>query len=142
MATGPHCPYWVDRRHGWEPVMKLRPYKYVLWKDWFRVKNVPTKKLNWDELEHLYKKLVKPKKSSPVTFRIKRSPKTKQFRCVVQAGNGEVILTGEPCKNRRDVIKMIGSVYQAFGSGAVTMIDETVTKKKPRLDNVVISKWP
>lgn len=123
--------------------MKLRPYKYVLWKDWFRVKNVPTKKLNWDELEHLYKKLVKPKKSSTVTFRIKRSPKTKQFRCVVQAGNGEVILTGEPCKNRRDVMLMLHNFIKAMSFGCHSIIDETVPVKKPRLNNSKLNRsWP
>lgn len=69
---------------------------------------------------------------APISFRIKRSPKTKQFRCVVRnEGNNEIVLTGEPCKNRADVVKMIQSVLAAIREGRVAMIDDTNPKPKP-----------
>ena len=76
--------------------------------------------------EKLNKLLMKTKM---VTFRIKRSPRTKQFRCVVVAGNGEVILTGEPCNNRRDVEKMILNLFWAFAEERIKTVDETFLKK-------------
>ena len=79
------------------------------------------------------------KTKASVTFRIKHSPKTKQFRCVVQARNGEVILTGEPCKNRQDVKDMISGMTNAIALSWYVVVDESEpakSKKKPRLENV------
>lgn len=83
------------------------------------------------------------KTKAPIIFRIKRSPRTQQFRCLVQAGNNEIILTGEPCKNRKDVQDMIENVLEAVASGRCTIADETVPTKKPRLDNSKLNRnWP
>lgn len=74
-----------------------------------------------------------------ITFRIKRSPRTKQFRCVVQAGNNEVILVGEPCKNRADVRKMILALTDAVSEGRFALVDET----QPKLDKSKLNlNWP
>lgn len=65
------------------------------------------------------------KASHPVTFRIKRSPKTKQFYFVTEGGNGEPTSTGETCKNRRDVQTTIERHIDAILDGRVEIKDDT-----------------
>lgn len=83
------------------------------------------------------------KQKAPISFRIKRSPRTKQFRCVVQAGNNEVIFTGEPCKNRLDVVHMMNNFIEAIREFNFSTTDETEPVKKPRLNNSKLNRpWP
>ena len=79
-------------------------------------------------------------KNKAITFRIKRSARTKQFRCVVVAGNGEVILTGEPCKNRKDVRKMIETFLDLIEGYNWSIIDET--KPAPKRSGSLNRNWP
>lgn len=64
-------------------------------------------------------------KQSPISFRIKRSPRTKQLRCIVRnEGNHEITLTGEPCKNEKDVRSMIEAHISAVLEGRYSIIVE------------------
>lgn len=89
---------------------------------------------HWVDRRHGWEPVNKMSKTKkPVTFRIKRSARTKQFRCVVVAGNGEAILTGESCKNRKDVQDTITNLISAIMDGQVEVIDETkAAPKKPK----------
>ncbi len=68
------------------------------------------------------------KTKNPVTFRIKRSKRTKQFRCVVVAGNSEPTFVGESCKNAADVDDTILSHIEAIREGRFEVVDEKGTK--------------
>lgn len=85
-----------------------------------------------------------PKTKSSVTFNVKSSTRTKQFRCVVKAGNGEVIFTGESCKNRRDVRKMITAFALSMTAGLFAIIDdfEAVPKKPKHYEGKLNRNWP
>lgn len=118
-------PHWVDRRHWWEPVKKYKTFK---WAGWFRVSTKASRSGigNWDQLEKHYdalKKSMPTKTKAPINFRIKRSPRTKQFRCVIVGGNGEPTFVGEPCKNRKDVHDTIASHIRAILTGNYVMPD-------------------
>lgn len=67
--------------------------------------------------------LMPTKTKAPINFRIKRSPRTKQFRCVIVGGNGEPTFVGEPCKNRKDVHDTIASHIRAILTGNYVMPD-------------------
>lgn len=97
----------------------------------------------WEDRRHGWEpvnKMPKIKTNGSVSFRIKRSPRTKQFRCVVVAGNGEVILTGEPCKNRKDVDSMIENFLTLIHDFSYTRIDET--KPAPKKHGSLNRNWP
>ena len=86
-----------------------------------------------------------PQKSrSTVSFRIKRSSRTKQFRCIVSAANGEVIFTGESCKNRKDVKKMVENFISAVLELRYEVIDETirVSAKPKHFEGKLNRNWP
>jgi hypothetical protein len=77
-----------------------------------------------------------PKAKAPISFTIKQSPRTKQFRCVVRnEGNHEPTLVGEPCKNRADVGTMIAEHISAVKEGRFIIqgqfAEPKPVKKKP-----------
>jgi hypothetical protein len=74
-----------------------------------------------------------PKAKAPISFTIKRSPRTKQFHCVVRnEGNHEPTLTGEPCKNSADVAEMIANHIAAVKEGRFVVISQDAETKAPR----------
>lgn len=73
---------------------------------------------------------------SPISFTVKRSPRSRQYRCVVRnEGNHEPTFVGEPCKNRVDVLSMIDEHVAAIKEGRFAIIDENPPKPKPAKKN-------
>lgn len=73
-------------------------------------------------------------RKSSLSFRIKRPKGSKQFHCVVRnEGNHEITLTGEPCKNQKDVHDMIEAHIAAVLEGRYSIIieDGVVSNGKP-----------
>ncbi len=75
------------------------------------------------------------KTKAPISFTIKRSPRSRQFHCVVEnEGNHEPTLVGEPCKNRGDVADMIDEHIAAVKEGRFIVVgrpEKKPLKKKP-----------
>lgn len=96
-------PHWVDRRHGWEPVMKRDAMT-------MHAQHKAYKEIPWSEFDDLYQKLMK-KNKAPLRFEYWKSKRNKQWYWRIRAGNAEPIAHGEGYKRRSGVLKVFHLLF-------------------------------